>query len=95
MEVSLEEIQRLAGAHVSAGQLAQWRLQMQQAFVDVQPGASITGLYLPGQGCRFYVGGRLQHEVRDEAFAQAFFAIWLDPRTRNPELRQQLLKGAS
>lgn len=23
--------------------------------------------------------------------AQAFFAIWLDPRARKPELRQQLL----
>lgn len=23
--------------------------------------------------------------------AQAFFAIWLDPRARQPELRQQLL----
>ncbi len=32
-----------------------------------------------------------QHVVRDVAFAKAFFAIWLDPRTRNPELRARLL----
>jgi len=42
-------------------------------------------------GCRFYVGDQLQHEIRDPEFAEAFFAIWLDPRTRDPELRQQLL----
>ncbi|MCP2020685.1 UNVERIFIED_ORG: hypothetical protein J2Y84_003658 [Pseudomonas reinekei] len=30
-------------------------------------------------------------DVKDLQFAQAFFAIWLDPRTSNPELRQQLL----
>jgi len=38
-----------------------------------------------------YVGDQLQHEIRDPEFAEAFFAIWLDPRTRDPELRQQLL----
>lgn len=94
VSISLEEIQRLSGS-VSAAQLDQWQAQMQQAFVDVQAGERITGVYLPGQGCRFYVGERLQHTVPDEAFARAFFAIWLDPRSRNPELRQQLLGGSS
>ena len=93
--ISLEEIQRLSGGDLTAAQLAQWQAQMQQAFVDVRAGERITGVYLPGQGCRFYVGERLQHAVRDEAFARAFFAIWLDPRSRNPELRQQLLGDAS
>lgn len=95
VSISLEEIQRLSGGDLTATQLAQWQAQMQQAFVDVQAGARITGVYLPGQGCRFYVGERLQHVVRDEAFARAFFALWLDPRSRNPELRQQLLGEAS
>ncbi|MBV6288193.1 chalcone isomerase family protein [Pseudomonas aegrilactucae] len=95
VSISLEEIQRLSGDSVSTAQLRQWQAQMQQAFVDVQAGERITGVYLPGQGCRFYVGQRLQHTVRDEAFARAFFALWLDPRSRNPELRQQLLGGSS
>ncbi|HEY6610864.1 MAG TPA: chalcone isomerase family protein [Pseudomonas sp.] len=88
---SVKEIRRLSGGAVSAAQLAEWQGQMQQAFVDVAPGAQITGVHLPGRGARFYVGQQLQHEVRDRAFAAAFFAIWLDPRTRNPELRAQLL----
>lgn len=91
VDASVREIRRLYGDAVSAAQLAGWRAQMLQAFVDVEPGARITGVHLPGDGVRFYVGARLQHEVRDRDFARAFFAIWLDPRTRNPELRAQLL----
>ncbi len=91
VDASVREIRRLYGDAVSAAQLAGWRAQMRQAFVDVEPGARITGVHLPGRGARFYVGQQLQHEVRDAAFAAAFFAIWLDPRTRNPDLRAQLL----
>ncbi|RON42618.1 chalcone isomerase family protein [Pseudomonas frederiksbergensis] len=91
VKASVDEIKRLSGTSVSAEQLAGWQTQMQQSFVDVQAGTRITGVYLPGQGARFFVGQQLQHEVKDPQFARAFFDIWLDPRTRNPELRQQLL----
>jgi hypothetical protein len=94
VKASVDEIKRLSGASVSAEQLAGWQTQMQQSFVDVQAGTRITGVYLPGQGARFFVGQQLQHEVKDPQFARAFFDIWLDPRTRNPELRQQLLGTA-
>jgi hypothetical protein len=94
VQASVDEIKRLSGAAVSAAQLADWQAQMQQSFVDVQAGTRITGVYLPGQGARFFVGQQLQHEVKDPQFARAFFDIWLDPRTRNPELRQQLLGAA-
>ncbi|MDH4872727.1 chalcone isomerase family protein [Pseudomonas sp. BN515] len=91
VEVSLEEMRRLGDEGLRQDRLARWAHEMHEAFVDVLPGQSITGLYLPGQGCRFYVDGRLSREVVDPDFARAFFAIWLDPRTRNPELRRQLL----
>jgi hypothetical protein len=94
VKASVDEIKRLSGASVSAEQLAGWQTQMQQSFVDVQAGTRITGVYLPGQGARFFVGQHLQHEVKDPQFARAFFDIWLDPRTRNPELREQLLGTA-
>ena len=32
-------------------------------------------------------------QVDDPAFARRFFGIWLDPRTRDPELRTRLLTG--
>ncbi|VVP91937.1 hypothetical protein PS918_03322 [Pseudomonas fluorescens] len=95
VEASLKEIKRLSGGSVSDGQLAAWQAQMQQSFVDVQAGTRLTGVYLPGQGARFFVGQQLQHEVKDPQFARAFFDIWLDPRTRSPELRQRLLGFAT
>lgn len=91
VQASVDEIKRLSGNRVSPAQLAGWQAQMEQSFVDVQSGTRITGVYLPGQGARFFVGQRLQHEIDDPQFARAFFDIWLDPRTRNPTLREQLL----
>ena len=91
VQASVREIKRLSGSSVSDEQLAAWKAQMQQSFVDVQAGTRLTGVYLPGLGARFYIGQQLLREVDDLQFAEAFFAIWLDPRTSNPELRQQLL----
>ncbi|SDS18591.1 chalcone isomerase family protein [Pseudomonas oryzae] len=95
VEVSIDEIRRLHGDRYDSARLAGWAAQMRRAFVDTAPGSRITGLYLPGSGARFYAGDRLQHEVRDEEFARTFFSIWLDARTRNPELRARLLGTAA
>ncbi|ROM85039.1 hypothetical protein BK652_10715 [Pseudomonas brassicacearum] len=91
VQASLEEMQRLGPGSLTAQSVEAWTQAMQAAFVDVRPGMRITGLYLPGKGCRFYVDGKLSHEVADPVFARAFFAIWLDPRARDPQLRQRLL----
>ncbi|WP_448632416.1 MULTISPECIES: chalcone isomerase family protein [Pseudomonas fluorescens group] len=91
VQASLEEMQRLGPDSVTAQSVEAWTQAMQAAFVDVRPGMRITGLYLPGKGCRFYVDGKLSHEVADPVFARAFFAIWLDPRARDLQLRQRLL----
>ena len=91
VQASMDEMQRLADRPMPAETLNRWSQAMRQAFVDVRPGMRISGLYLPGKGCRFYVDGQLVQEVNDPAFARAFFAIWLDPRARDPQLRQRLL----
>lgn len=91
VDASLEEMRRLAPLPPNDVQLAAWAALMRSAFVDVRPGQRISGLYLPGKGCRFYTDGRLQRVVDDPQFARAFFAIWLDARTRKPELRRELL----
>ncbi|KAF1061456.1 MAG: hypothetical protein GAK45_02221 [Pseudomonas citronellolis] len=91
VEASVDEMRRLQGDKLSEAVLERWTAQMREAFVDVQPGMRITGVYLPGEGCRFYVGDQLRHQVADVAFARAFFAIWLDPRARDPQLRQRLV----
>ncbi|CAM3184182.1 hypothetical protein BZK31_17530 [Pseudomonas floridensis] len=94
VDASIDEIKRISGPAVTGAQLDTWRQHMNQSFVDVQPGMKITGVYLPGREARFYVGEKLQHVVPDSAFAKAFFSIWLDPKTRNPELRSELLGNA-
>ncbi|MFF7064980.1 chalcone isomerase family protein [Pseudomonas sp. NPDC008258] len=91
VQASLDEMQRLADRPLATDTLNRWSQAMREAFVDVRPGMRISGLYLPGKGCRFYVDGQPGAEVNDPAFARAFFAIWLDPRARDPQLRQRLL----
>jgi hypothetical protein len=91
VDASINEIKRIQGDAVSAEQLQRWREQMQRSFVDVDEGSQLTGVFLPGQGARFYVGEQLKSEIDDLDYAKAFFAIWLDPRSRDPDLRGRLL----
>lgn len=91
VEASLKEMRRMAGARPEDSTLQRWSSEMRGAFVDVRPGMRITGVYHPGFGCSFFVDGQLRRRVEDPAFARAFFDIWLDPRTRDKQLRQQLL----
>jgi hypothetical protein len=91
-ERSLTEMQRVG--EVSAGDGERWLAAMTQLFPDVQAGDRITGVHRPGEGARFFVNGRLVGEVRDAHFARLFFAIWLSPRTSEPQLRASLLGAA-
>ena len=91
VEVSLNEMERMAEARPEESTLQRWSGEMREAFVDVRPGMRITGVYHPGKGCTFFVDGQLRRRVDDPAFARAFFDIWLDPRTRDKQLRQRLL----
>lgn len=87
----VDEMRRLAPTPIPDATLEEWRRQMLRAFVDVKPGDSIAGVFLPGQGARFYYNGRLTAAIDDARFARAFFDIWLNPDTRADKLRAQLL----
>lgn len=86
---SLEEIRRLRTLDDATA--ARWEARLQSIFPDVKSGDRLTGVRLPGQGMRIYAGDRLLGHIDDESLAEAFFAIWLDPRTRAPDLRRKLL----
>lgn len=88
-EASVKEMRQLG--ITDDDRLRIWGEQMERIFPDVKPEDHITGLHLP-QGARFFHNGRLIGAVGDPAFAEAFFAIWLDPRTSEPELRAALLR---
>jgi hypothetical protein len=86
---SVEEMMRLG--YRDARKLSAWREGMLSAFPDVKGGERITGVYRPGIGAEFFHEGRSTGVIADPEFARAFFAIWLDPGTREPKLRAALL----
>lgn len=87
---SRDEIERLGFG--TEGQRSRWHEQMLKLFPDVDKGRRLAGVNVPGAGARFYYDGRLLGSIDDPAFARAFFAIWLDERTRAPQLRESLLR---
>lgn len=89
VDTSVDEMRRLGAA--DEAQLLRWRAALQQAFPDVAAEEVIVGLHLPGGGAAFWHQGRLTARIDDAEFARLFFAIWLDPRTREPGLRARLL----
>jgi len=92
-ETSLELIQAQRSSKEGvAARDAAWLRFMRSSFPDVQAGDRIVGLYgWPQAGCRFVHNLRLSGETNDLDFARAFFAIWLDPKTREPGLGKALL----
>lgn len=89
VDVSIDEMSRLG--MVDESNLTHWRVELDRALPSVRPGETLLGLHRPGLGARFWHQGRLTADIRDPALARAFFAIWLDARTREPGLRARLL----
>ncbi len=88
-ERSVVEIERLG--YRDRQQLARWGEAMKRLFPDVRAGEKLTGVYRPGRGAAFYHDDRPLGAIDDPEFARAFFSIWLDPRTREPKLRERLM----
>jgi len=89
---SLEEIARMGFG--DGAQRARWHADMKRVFPDVVSGDRLTGVHTPGRPTRFFHNERAVGAIEDPAFAGAFFAIWLDPQTVAPRLREALLRGA-
>jgi Chalcone isomerase-like len=86
---SIEEMRRVG--ITDAGDLARWDVEMKRVFPDIQPGDELVGMHHPRRGVEFFHNGQAIGVVNDAGFAAAFFAIWLDPRTRAGDLRAALL----
>ena len=89
VKTSVKEMQRLGFGDRDV--LRQWAGEMARVFPNIRKGDRLTGVNIPGVGAQFYHNGRLVGTVDDERFANAFFSIWLDPRTREPGLRESLI----
>ena len=86
---SIEEIRGLRA--LPSATLMRWEQQMKALIPDVQAGDRLTAVRMPGKGVAFYRDTRKLGQIDDEAFAEAFFDIWLNPATRVPDLRARLL----
>ncbi|WP_287496246.1 chalcone isomerase family protein [Pandoraea sp. CB10b_02] len=71
-----------------------WAEQLSRILPDVSAGQHLTGVFLPGDGTRFFSDGKLIGQIAGDAFGRAFFAIWLDPRTSAPDLRAELVSNS-
>lgn len=87
---SLREMRRLTG---DDPRLAGWGEALRGIVPDVQPGDHLLGVQ-DTDGAHFYQAERRLGHIASPAFADAFFAIWLDERTSAPELRADLLGHA-
>jgi hypothetical protein len=88
-DASVDEMRRLGWRDES--RLERWSAEMRKIFPDVRKGEQLTGVNLPGVGVDFYYNSRFAGRIADPEFADAFFSIWLDPRTREPGLREALI----
>jgi hypothetical protein len=89
VDSSIDEMRRLGIR--DEDKLARWADLLARVFPDVKKGDRIVGAHVPGRGVTFFHQGQLTGSIEDTDFADTFFAIWLDPRTREPSLRKALL----
>ncbi len=88
-ERSAEEMEKI-GAGTDALRAA-WEKKLAAIFPNVDKGTRLAGLYLPGIGAKFFRDGKELGQINDPELAQAFFGIWLDPKTSSSSLRERLL----
>jgi Chalcone isomerase-like len=90
---SADEIEQLGLGNESARQ--RWREAMSRIFPNVAENDRLIGIHKPGAGVSFVLNDRPIGAIDDPQFGAAFFAIWLDPKTRAPGLRKAILAGAA
>jgi hypothetical protein len=78
----------------SEAQRQAWEGQLARLLPDVRADDHLSGLYRPGSGTTLLLNGFHLADIPGEAFARAFFSIWLDPRTTAPAVRTALLQDA-
>ena len=71
--------------------LAAWHEQMRKIFPDVGEGISLTGVNTGTGEVVFYKNDVEIGRIKDAEFSRAFFDIWLNEKTSEPDLRRKLL----
>ena len=85
-------IEEMRGQGWDEAKLQKWRADLDKVLVDVSKGDVLIGLNLPGEGAVFYKKDTETGRWSDPELSQAFFGIWLSPKTSAPKVRKKLLK---
>jgi hypothetical protein len=88
-ERSVEEMRKQGFKDES--KLSEWQKAMEKLFPDVKEGSVLTGIRDAKGDALFYLDEVFIGSIKDKAFTERFFAIWLDKNTSEPALRKQLL----
>ena len=92
-EHSTEQMEEIACSNPK--QSKAWDKRMRTIFPNIDSGDTLTGSYQPNGATLFYKNKNLIGRVDDPAFGRCFFGIWLDPKTTEPKLRNELLGETS
>lgn len=87
-----KEMERLSQG--TDAQRQQWEAALAAMLPDVRKGDHLTGIYRPQGYTEFLKNGAPIGRIDGAAFAQSFFAIWLHPDSRAPDVRAALLGQA-
>jgi hypothetical protein len=90
-DLTKQTLDELKSLGISDTQRAEWAEPLARAFKTVQVGDSITAIRKPQGGTQFFYNGQFVSEISGESFSEAFFGIWLHPKTSAPQLRKVLL----
>jgi hypothetical protein len=75
--------------------IREWLNALENLFPNVKKNQSLTGLYIPNYGVKFYHMNQLIGEIKDLELSKSFFDIWFSNKTSAPELRKELFKETS
>jgi hypothetical protein len=91
IDLAKRTIDEMTRQGVSEKQRSIWLQSLEKIFPDIASGDTLIGLHLPDKGTLFLHNGKPVGDIPGDAFAKAFFGIWLDERTSVPKLRSALI----
>jgi hypothetical protein len=89
VSTSIDEIARLN--EITQAQRREWTQALTEMIPDVCLGDRLLGWFTPGARVEFFSATQVLGLIQDSEFVRMFSAIWLDERSRSPQLRLALL----
>jgi hypothetical protein len=90
VDASISEIDKIHNLDDATKQY--YRQTLETIFPSVQKDDAISAVYLPGEKLLFFYNGHQIATITNMRLARDFLDIWLSDHTREPELRNSILK---